>query len=344
MRLNRKFVTRGAAVILAGVCACACVGLARHNQQKASENDTAYVDEQPAGDENTLTPNDMSNYISDTDGFLSDNTKEQIDLYNANWKNAYNQVVAVAVSDTEMAAGDLTALKDQLGLTDRDSVIVVQSDTEGTVFFGENSPLLTSKIDTKISSTDDTNLQSAILAKLAKMQNYLNTFVETPDSGERKTLAEWEQLGTQIFENYQNTVSAYGLLAADVSGYNQEIYPGASVWQASSGGITTFCISGSRDDAESFWQFYYDKLINGAANGKFTQKYVPSDLNQPRSVYGYMEKGEESSSKEDPIIYYRADIVGNVCVTASATDESQIETITQFFNAIGVPENDNIVY
>lgn len=129
-----------------------------------------------------------------------------------------------------------------------------------------------------------------------------------------------------------------------MSDYNQENYPGATVWQASNGGITTFCISGSRDDAESFWLFYYDKLINGAADGKFTQKYVPSDLDQPRSVYGYMAEPDDSDSTADPIIYYRADLIGDVCVTASATDESQVDTITQFFNTIGVPQNENVVY
>ena len=57
-----------------------------------------------------------------------------------------------------------------------------------------------------------------------------------------------------------------------------------------------------------------------------------------------MAEADDSDSTADPIIYYRADLIGDVCVTASATDESQVDTITQFFNAIGVPQNENVVY
>lgn len=57
-----------------------------------------------------------------------------------------------------------------------------------------------------------------------------------------------------------------------------------------------------------------------------------------------MAEPDDSDSTADPIIYYRADLIGDVCVTASATDESQVDTITQFFNTIGVPQNENVVY
>lgn len=342
MQFSKKITIAGAVVIVIGVGTG--IGLVRHHQLSAADAVSSYSEENTANTESSYTQEDMNSYVSDADSLLTEDTKQRLDLYNANWKNVYDQVVAVIVNDTDMTEDTVTALKSQLGLTDRDSIVILKSSGEGNLYFGDESPLLTSKISTKLSVSADSDLQNTVITKFAEIQEYLTAFVETTTSSDdRKTLAEWEQEGAQIFENYQNAVSDYGLLAVDVSEYNQEIYPGATVWQASNGGITTFCISGSRDDAESFWQFYYDKLINGAANGKFTQKYIPSDLDQPRSVYGYMTVSDASSTTEDPIIYYRADIIGDICITASATEESQVETITQFFNAIGVPENNNIV-
>lgn len=337
-RINKKAAAIIAAIVVAGSCTSAAVFQIHRNNSQDNLDSSAVQTEKKQ-----CTPEDMASYIQDSNSLIAEDTQKQIQLYNANWKNAYNQVVAIAITTEDPSESLAKGLRTQMDLADRDSIILIKPDGIGVLDIGSESPLCNSKIATDMKTSSD-DIQSIILSKFAEINEYLSIYVNPVNSEGRKSFAEWEETGAQIFENYQNTVSAFNLLAADVSDYNQENYPGATVWQASNGGITTFCISGSRDDAESFWLFYYDKLINGAADGKFTQKYVPSDLDQPRSVYGYMAEPDDSDSTADPIIYYRADLIGDVCVTASATDESQVDTITQFFNTIGVPQNENVVY
>ena len=105
-------------------------------------------------------------------------------------------------------------------------------------------------------------------------------------------------------------------------------------------------VNGSDDAADYFWYFYYDKLINGAAKGKFTQKYVPSDLSQPRSVAGTLDSDsiEESSTTEDPQVYFRCDKIGGLAICGSSTSADDASLIDDIFSQLGVPENNNIVY
>ena len=47
---------------------------------------------------NNAPPEDMASYIQDSNSLIAEDTQKQIQLYNANWKNAYNQVVAIAIT------------------------------------------------------------------------------------------------------------------------------------------------------------------------------------------------------------------------------------------------------
>ena len=87
-------------------------------------------------------------------------------------------------------------------------------------------------------------------------------------------------------------------------------------------------------------------LINGAAKGTFTQKYVPSDLSQPRSVSGTLDEDsvEPSTTTETPQVYFRCDKVGNVAICGSSASADDASTIDDIFSQLGVPENNNIVY
>ena len=166
------------------------------------------------------------------------------------------------------------------------------------------------------------------------------------DSNTSTDSTEWDQDVKNIYDNFQDVSAKNGLVAIDVSEFNQDAYPGASIWQASDGNVSLLMVNGSDDAADYFWYFYYDKLINGAAKGKFTQKYVPTDLSQPRSVAGTLDTDsiEESSTTENPQVYFRCDKIGGLAICGSSTSADDASLIDDIFSQLGVPENNNIVY
>lgn len=145
------------------------------------------------------------------------------------------------------------------------------------------------------------------------------------------TEEEMAQIGEAVFAAFPQYMDANGFIQVDVSDMNQEMYPGAKVLQAGDGTCEFYIISGTTDDADNFWFFYYNDALHNAEAGDFLQKYVPEDMSQPRSVAATVNG-----------VYFRSDIIGGVAIVGSAQPELA-GYIDQVFTELGVPENNNIV-
>lgn len=299
----------------------------------------------------STTPDEADIYLDDNANIIGSDLRAKIDLYNANWKNITGEVVALTIVDTPSTSIDTeaTRVRENLGLSDKDSVLCVTTSGDSFLSIGSESKLneagITLNLDNSLSLTD------AIASKYEEMNTfYMNNESSTNEatgaSGSSSASTDWTTDAKNIYNNFEDVAAKNGLIAIDVSDRNQEVYPGASVWQASNGTISFLMVSGEDDASDYFWYYYYDMLINGAAKGTFTQKYVPSDLSQPRSVSGTLDEDsvEPSTTTETPQVYFRCDKVGNVAICGSSTSADDASTIDDIFSQLGVPENNNIVY
>lgn len=296
----------------------------------------------------SVSPEDADIYLDDNANIISSDLRAKVDLYNANWSNLAGEVVALTVVETPTTSIDAEAerVRQNLGLHNQDSVLCVATSGDSFLSIGETSRLNEANITLNLDN--GLPLADAIAAKYEEMNDfYMSSGSETAsDSNTSTDSTEWDQDVKNIYDNFQDVSVKNGLIAIDVSEYNQEVYPGASIWQASDGNVSLLMVNGSDDAADYFWYFYYDKLINGAAKGKFTQKYVPTDLSQPRSVAGTLDEDsiEESSTTENPQVYFRCDKIGGLAICGSSTSGDDASLIDDIFSQLGVPENNNIVY
>lgn len=295
-----------------------------------------------------VSPEDADIYLDDNANIIGSDLRAKVDLYNANWSNLAGEVVALTVVEIPTTSIDAEAerVRQNLGLRSQDSVLCVATSGDSFLSIGETARLNEANITLNLDN--GLPLADAIAAKYEEMNDfYISSGSETASDGNTSTVStEWGQDVKNIYDNFQDVSVKNGLIAIDVSEYNQDVYPGASIWQASDGNVSLLMVNGSDDAADYFWYFYYDKLINGAAKGKFTQKYVPSDLSQPRSVAGTLDTDsiEESSTTEDPQVYFRCDKIGGLAICGSSTSADDSSLIDDIFSQLGVPENNNIVY
>lgn len=342
--------------ILGGIMLLSLTACGHGNNQQGSMDS----DEQPSStvedttnDSTTgnTTPDEADVYLDDSANIIGSDLRAKIDLYNANWKNITGEVVALTIVDTPSTSIDAEAarVRENLGLSDKDSVLCVATSGDSFLSIGSESKLNEAGITLNLDN--GLPLADAIASKYEEMNTfYMNSEASsnesTGSSVSSSPSTDWTTDAKNIYNNFEDVAAKNGLQAVDISGENQTVYPGASLWQASNGRINLFIISGSDDAADYFWYEYYDKLINGAAKGKFTQKYVPSDLSQPRSVSGTLDEGsiEPSGITIDPFVYFRCDKVGNVAICGASTNADDASTIDNIFSQLGVPENNNIVY
>ena len=301
----------------------------------------------------SVSPEDADIYLDDNANIISSDLRAKVDLYNANWSNLAGEVVALTVVETPTSSIDAEAerARQNLGLRSQDSVLCVA--TSGDSFLSIGATARLNEANITLNLDNGLPLADAIEAKYEEMNNfYMSSGKNADESGTVSddntdtTSTEWDQDVKNIYDNFQDVSVKNGLIAIDVSEYNQDVYPGASIWQASDGNVSLLMVNGSDDAADYFWYFYYDKLINGAAKGKFTQKYVPTDLSQPRSVTGTLDEDsiEESTTTENPQVYFRCDKIGGLAICGSSTSADDASLIDDIFSQLGVPENNNIVY
>lgn len=340
--------------ILSGAMLLSLTACGRSDKKGNSDTDTqqgSAVEDTTANSGNgtgSVSPEDADIYLDDNANIISSDLRAKVDLYNANWSNLAGEVVALTVVETPTTSIDAEAerVRQNLGLHNQDSVLCVATSGDSFLSIGETSRLNEANITLNLDN--GLPLADAIAAKYEEMNDfYMSSGSETAsDSNTSTDSTEWDQDVKNIYDNFQDVSVKNGLIAIDVSEYNQEVYPGASIWQASDGNVSLLMVNGSDDAADYFWYFYYDKLINGAAKGKFTQKYVPTDLSQPRSVAGTLDENsiEESSTTENPQVYFRCDKIGGLAICGSSTSADDASLIDDIFSQLGVPENNNIVY
>lgn len=340
--------------ILSGAMLLSLTACGHSDKKGNSDTDTqqgSAVEDTTANSGNgtgSVSPEDADIYLDDNANIISSDLRAKVDLYNANWSNLAGEVVALTVVETPTTSIDAEAerVRQNLGLHNQDSVLCVATSGDSFLSIGETSRLNEANITLNLDN--GLPLADAIAAKYEEMNDfYMSSGSETAsDSNTSTDSTEWDQDVKNIYDNFQDVSVKNGLIAIDVSEYNQEVYPGASIWQASDGNVSLLMVNGSDDAADYFWYFYYDKLINGAAKGKFTQKYVPTDLSQPRSVAGTLDEDsiEESSTTENPQVYFRCDKIGGLAICGSSTSADDASLIDDIFSQLGVPENNNIVY
>lgn len=340
--------------ILSGAMLLSLTACGHSDKKGNSDTDTqqgSAVEDTTANSGNgtgSVSPEDADIYLDDNVNIISSDLRAKVDLYNANWSNLAGEVVALTVVETPTTSIDAEAerVRQNLGLHNQDSVLCVATSGDSFLSIGETSRLNEANITLNLDN--GLPLADAIAAKYEEMNDfYMSSGSETAsDSNTSTDSTEWDQDVKNIYDNFQDVSVKNGLIAIDVSEYNQEVYPGASIWQASDGNVSLLMVNGSDDAADYFWYFYYDKLINGAAKGKFTQKYVPTDLSQPRSVAGTLDEDsiEESSTTENPQVYFRCDKIGGLAICGSSTSADDASLIDDIFSQLGVPENNNIVY
>lgn len=340
--------------ILSGAMLLSLTACGHSDKKGNSDTDTqqgSAVEDTTANSGNgtgSVSPEDADIYLDDNANIISSDLRAKVDLYNANWSNLAGEVVALTVVETPTTSIDAEAerVRQNLGLHNQDSVLCVATSGDSFLSIGETSRLNEANITLNLDN--GLPLADAIAAKYEEMNDfYMSSGSETAsDSNTSTDSTEWDQDVKNIYDNFQDVSVKNGLIAIDVSEYNQEVYPGASIWQASDGNVSLLMVNGSDDAADYFWYFYYDKLINGAAKGKFTQKYVPTDLSQPRSVAGTLDEDsiEESSTTENPQVYFRCDKIGGLAICGSSTSADDTSLIDDIFSQLGVPENNNIVY
>lgn len=340
--------------ILSGAILLSLTACGHSDKKGNSDTDTqqgSAVEDTTANSGNgtgSVSPEDAAIYLDDNANIISSDLRAKVDLYNANWSNLAGEVVALTVVETPTTSIDAEAerVRQNLGLHNQDSVLCVATSGDSFLSIGETSRLNEANITLNLDN--GLPLADAIAAKYEEMNDfYMSSGSETAsDSNTSTDSTEWDQDVKNIYDNFQDVSVKNGLIAIDVSEYNQEVYPGASIWQASDGNVSLLMVNGSDDAADYFWYFYYDKLINGAAKGKFTQKYVPTDLSQPRSVAGTLDEDsiEESSTTENPQVYFRCDKIGGLAICGSSTSADDASLIDDIFSQLGVPENNNIVY
>lgn len=340
--------------ILSGAMLLSLTACGHSDKKGNSDTDTqqgSAVEDTTANSGNgtgSVSPEDADIYLDDNANIISSDLRAKVDLYNANWSNLAGEVVALTVVETPTTSIDAEAerVRQNLRLHNQDSVLCVATSGDSFLSIGETSRLNEANITLNLDN--GLPLADAIAAKYEEMNDfYMSSGSETAsDSNTSTDSTEWDQDVKNIYDNFQDVSVKNGLIAIDVSEYNQEVYPGASIWQASDGNVSLLMVNGSDDAADYFWYFYYDKLINGAAKGKFTQKYVPTDLSQPRSVAGTLDEDsiEESSTTENPQVYFRCDKIGGLAICGSSTSADDASLIDDIFSQLGVPENNNIVY
>lgn len=340
--------------ILSGAMLLSLTACGHSDKKGNSDTDTqqgSAVEDTTANSGNgtgSVSPEDADIYLDDNANIISSDLRAKVDLYNANWSNLAGEVVALTVVETPTTSIDAEAerVRQNLGLHNQDSVLCVATSGDSFLSIGETSRLNEANITLNLDN--GLPLADAIAAKYEEMNDfYMSSGSETAsDSNTSTDSTEWDQDVKNIYDNFQDVSVKNGLIAIDVSEYNQEVYPGASIWQASDGNVSLLMVNGSDDAADYFWYVYYDKLINGAAKGKFTQKYVPTDLSQPRSVAGTLDTDsiEESSTTENPQVYFRCDKIGGLAICGSSTSADDASLIDDIFSQLGVPENNNIVY
>ena len=340
--------------ILSGAMLLSLTACGHSDKKGNSDTDTqqgSAVEDTTANSGNgtgSVSPEDEDIYLDDNANIISSDLRAKVDLYNANWSNLAGEVVALTVVETPTTSIDAEAerVRQNLGLHNQDSVLCVATSGDSFLSIGETSRLNEANITLNLDN--GLPLADAIAAKYEDMNDfYMSSGSETAsDSNTSTDSTEWDQDVKNIYDNFQDVSVKNGLIAIDVSEYNQEVYPGASIWQASDGNVSLLMVNGSDDAADYFWYFYYDKLINGSAKGKFTQKYVPTDLSQPRSVAGTLDEDsiEESTTTENPQVYFRCEKIGGLAICGSSTSADDASLIDDIFSQLGVPENNNIVY
>lgn len=123
-------------------------------------------------------------------------------------------------------------------------------------------------------------------------------------------------------DQYLSTMLDDGYTYVDVTDFNADAYPGSTVYQGFGGDIGTYCLSGSREDAELFWHETYANALAHAEESSFQLSYEVEDLSAPRSVRGTIDG-----------VYFRCDLEGDVCVYVSSkvggSLADQIDTLFQ---------------
>ena len=114
-----------------------------------SREDTIPNSPASVGLDTSLSTSQSANFLLDEAGVLSDEEERQINLYNANWLERYDSLIAVAL--TETVSGELADYAYQLAmdweLAAADAVLVIETGTQsGYLLPGDNYPLSDSQI------------------------------------------------------------------------------------------------------------------------------------------------------------------------------------------------------
>lgn len=148
-------------------------------------------------------------------------------------------------------------------------------------------------------------------------------------------LATYQEMADATAASFESVAGSFGLLAIDVSQFNQDVYPNSKIVQAGDGHVDIYMAYGDRDEAETFWAYSYNDALANADTGTFEQRYNPGDLDMPRSVEGVVDGN-----------HIKCILYGNIAILAETkeTDPQYWSLIELVLDALDVPEIPTVVY
>lgn len=371
---NRKAITFISVVLAGTLCLSACGG-----PKSLTSSDSASPDNPPdvtksLGD--MATPEDMASMVYDGADVLTDRTLTNINNSNANWANLYGERIALVVVPrvAEDVSIDMVGTEyiGRMGLTDKDSMLVINADSgDSFLMIGTQSLLAGAGVMPNLDQ--GLSLDAAILSKYLEIsdayvleqspssQGMDNTGSGNSSGGHMSTVGAQDEesngpseediaKGEAIYKNIDTILSGKGMPGLiDITGIggNRESFPQSVIKETGDGHIKYQVLKGSTEDCDNCWFWYYNKVIGDDTvldeNGKttFIQSFDPKNLYKHKSIAGYVSSPAEDGSSEQT--YYRAECLGNIVVAASGSPE-YAGIIDKAFAEFGFPQSNNVVY
>lgn len=188
-------------ILILAIGGSIAIGFSRHESRKES-NDRVFRD----ADLNTEMVLSFKS-VFDKEKILSDDTENKIQIYNANWEDAYQSVVWLETYDKASESIDKFAENEtyRLGAGKRDAVLILLEGSDNFVFYaGEEFPYSFNKqraqeIINIISAAYESDLDSGIL----RAYNKLNEYYKSEDV----IFEEEEEEEEGLFEDFFNDPS-----------------------------------------------------------------------------------------------------------------------------------------
>lgn len=190
-----------------------------NNQQgsMASDEQPNSTVEDTTNDSTTgnTTPDEADVYLEDNANIIGSDLRAKIDLYNANWKNITGEVVALTIVDTPSTSIDSEAarVRENLGLSDKDSVLCVATSGDSFLSIGSESKL--NKAGITLNLDNSLPLADAIASKYEEMNTfYMNSETSSNEatgaSGSSSASTDWTTDAKNIYNNFEDVAAKTG--------------------------------------------------------------------------------------------------------------------------------------